>query len=88
MPDANDSTVFYQVGNEDTPAYIKPDFSTGTSKDGAKGYSIDTSSSNSALALYRGTISISPDEVSLLLALMIDDLDYLINELEDTIDVE
>lgn len=88
VPDTSDPTLFYQIGSEDIPAYIKPEFSTGTSKDGTKGYAIDASSSNSAFAIYEGTIAISPDEVSLLLALMIDDVDYLINELEETIDTE
>ena len=87
IPDSNNPNLFYQVGSEDLPAYIKNDFTTGTTKDGAKGYTIDASSSNSAFAIYSGSIAISPDEVSLLLSIMIDDIDYLVNELDEIIEI-
>jgi hypothetical protein len=87
-PDANDPSIFYQVGSEDFPAYIKPDFASGSTKDGVKGYAIEATSTNTAFAIYSGNINLSSDEVSLLLALMVDDIDYLIDELNDTIDTE
>jgi hypothetical protein len=44
--------MWYQLGCDCTSAYLKADFSTGTTKDGVKGYSGTISWQNSYIQLY------------------------------------
>ncbi|MFC4261907.1 hypothetical protein ACFOWM_03390 [Ferruginibacter yonginensis] len=51
----------YQVGTECNPAYVMADFSTGTTKDGIKGYTCTIMANHSPIRLYAGDIQLAPN---------------------------
>jgi len=56
------ANVHYQLGNDCVQAYCKMDFSTGTTKDGVKGYKGTISFQNGYIQLYASTVTIAEDE--------------------------
>lgn len=57
VKDANCGAGFmYQVGTECVPAYLTTDFTTGTTKDGIKGYSCTISSRSKSVLMYAGDL--------------------------------
>jgi hypothetical protein len=75
----------YQIGSELHPAYLTPGFTTGTTKDGAKGYSNMLSAYANGLYLYDGSIIFwQPED----LYLITEDGDFILTEDEDKFIVE
>jgi hypothetical protein len=67
LPDANcGSGVFYQLGNSCARAYMGAEFATGTTKDGAKGYTNTVNWPNQKVILYTGEITIAKEQTELL----------------------
>ncbi|HRN80170.1 MAG TPA: hypothetical protein PKY29_04370 [Ferruginibacter sp.] len=54
-PDSNcASGIFYQLGTECVPAYMEHDFTTGTTRDGIKGYTARITSTLGFVQIYTG----------------------------------
>ncbi len=54
------ANMYYQLGCDCTYAYISGDFSTGTTKDGVKGYTTTITYQNGYIQTYAGAISVYP----------------------------
>jgi hypothetical protein len=52
------ANMYYQLGCDCVYAYVKADFSTGTTKDGVKGYEITITYQNGYIQLYAGAIEV------------------------------
>ncbi len=52
---------FYQVGSECVYAYISPSFSTGTTKEGQKAYTVEILNRAKSVLLYKGGTPATPD---------------------------
>ncbi len=50
--------IWYQVGSNCSPAYIKHDFTTGTQKDGQKGYAAILTCISSDIIIYTGDVKV------------------------------
>lgn len=78
VKDANcPANLYYQLGNSCNPAYFSADFTTGTTKDGMKGYSCTVNALATPINLYAGIIQL---DVAAGIILQTEDGNILITE--------